>query len=230
MKLVARIGYWAIALALIVAILVSMDYTLSQAVLISLVFLPCVLALEFFLPKTDSFLEKIWLCLAVLVVVILLILVIHRLLWSPFMKSEVWHLLDVQPVLVNPAFLGLIVTALAVGDYGWRKWLDKKWPSEPRQITFFSDRKTVTLSLDEIAYIESNDTEVRIVTQDGQAYRNKTRIGQWEAILDEGFVRIHRSYLVNRAFITEVGSDSLLAAGTELPVSRKYRKTLNGQS
>ena len=66
MKLAARIGYWVVALALIAAILVSLDYTLTQAVLISLVFLPCVLALEFFLPKADSFLNKLWLCLAVL--------------------------------------------------------------------------------------------------------------------------------------------------------------------
>lgn len=226
MKLAARIGYWVVALALIVAILFSLDYTLTQAVLISLVFLPCVLALEFFLPKADTFLNKLWLSLAVLVVVILLILVIHRLLWSPFMKTEVWYILDVQPVLMNPAFLGLIVTALAAGDYGWRKWLDKKWPSEPRQITFFSDRKSVTLPLDEIAYIESNDTEVSIVTKDGRSYRNKTGITQWENLLGEGFVRIHRSYLVNRACITEVGTDSLQIIGTELPISRKYRKTL----
>lgn len=226
MKLVARIGYWVVALALIVAILISLDYTLTQAVLISLVFLPCVLALEFFLPKADTFLNKLWLSFAVLVVVILLILVIHRLLWSPFMKTEVWYILDVQPVLMNPAFLGLIVTALAAGDYGWRKWLDKKWPSEPRQITFISDRKSVTLPLDEIAYIESNDTEVSIVTKDGRSYRNKTGITQWENLLGEGFVRIHRSYLVNRACITEVGTDSLQIIGTELPISRKYRKTL----
>ena len=226
MKLAAKIGYWVVALALIVAILISLDYTLTQAVLISLVFLPCVLALEFFLPKADTFLNKLWLSFAVLVVVILLILVIHRLLWSPFMKTEVWYILDVQPVLMNPAFLGLIVTALAAGDYGWRKWLDKRWPSEPRQITFFSDRKSVTLPLDEIAYIESNDTEVSIVTKDGRSYRNKTGITQWENLLGEGFVRIHRSYLVNRACITEVGTDSLQIIGTELPISRKYRKTL----
>ncbi len=226
MKLVARIGYWVVALALIAVILVSLDYTLTQAILISLIFLPCVLTLEYFLPKADSFLDKLWLCLAVLVIVILLILVIHRLLWSPFMKSEVWYMLDVQPVLVNPAFLGLIVTALAVGDYGWRNWLDKKWPSKPRQITFFSDRKSVTLSLDDIAYIESNDTEVSIVTREGRSYRNKTGISQWENLLGETFVRIHRSYLVNRACITEIGTDTLLAAGTELPISRKYRKIL----
>lgn len=226
MKVVARIGYWLVGLSLVSAILVSLNYTLTQAVLISLVFLPCVLALEYFLPKADSFLNKLWLCLAVLVVAVLLVLVIHRLLWSPFMKGEVWRMLDVQPILVNPAFLGLIVTALAVGDYGWHKWLDKKLPSAPRQITFFSDRKTVTLPLDEIAFIESNDTEVRIVTKEGRSFRNRTGISQWENILGEGFVRIHRSYLVNRSCITSVGTDSLVASSTTLPISRKYRKTV----
>lgn len=226
MKLAARIGYWVIALALIVAILISLDYTLTQAVLISLVFLPCVLSLEFFLPKAETVLNKLWLSLAMLVVVTLLILVIHRLLWSPFMKTEVWYMLDVQPVLMNPAFLGLIVTALAVGDYGWSKWLDKKWPSGPRKITFISDRKSVTLPLDEIVFIESNDTEVSIVTKNGHSYRNKTGITQWENLLGEGFVRIHRSFLVNRDCISEISSDSLQAAGRELPISRKYRKTI----
>lgn len=226
MKPAARIGYWIVSLALIAVILVSLNYTLSQAVLIGLVFLPCALALEFFLPKADTFLNKLWLCLSVLVIVILLILMIHRLLWSPFMKSEVWRMLDVQPVLVNPAFLGLLVTALALGDNGWRKWLDRKWPSGPRQISFFSDRKTVTLPVGSIAYIESNDTEVRIVTSDGASYRNKTRITQWENLLGEGFLRIHRSYLVNRTRITEVGTESLKLGRTELPISRKYRKKL----
>ncbi|MBR0223589.1 MAG: LytTR family transcriptional regulator DNA-binding domain-containing protein, partial [Bacteroidales bacterium] len=47
----------------------------------------------------------------------------------------------------------------------------------------------------------------------GQSYRNKTRIGQWENILGEDFVRIHRSYLVNRACISSVEADSLVAAG-----------------
>lgn len=226
MKLAARIAYWIVSLALIAVILVSLNYTLSQAVLIGLVFLPCALALEYFLPKAGSLLNKIWLCLSVLVIVILLILLIHRLLWSPFMTSEVWRMLDIQPVLMNPAFLGLIVTALALGDNGWRKWLDRKWPSVPRQISFFSDRKTVTLPVDSIAYIESNDTEVRIVTSDGTSYRNKTGITQWENLLGEGFLRIHRSYLVNRSRITEVGTESLKLGRTELPVSRKYRKTL----
>ena len=33
---------------------------------------------------------------------------------------------------------------------------------------------------------------------DGQQYRNKTGIGQWENALGPGFLRIHRAFLVNR--------------------------------
>ena len=226
MKILGRIAFWLVALALVTAILISLDYTPGQAVLISLVFFPCAIALEFFLPKAETIHSKISLSLAVLVSTVLLLLIVHRLLWSPFMKSRVWFILDVQPVLVNPVFLGLILTMLALGDYAWRKWLGRRLQAEPRQITFFSDRKSVTLSEAEIAYIESNDTEVRLVTPDGRSFRNKTGISQWENLLGAPFVRIHRSYLVNRACIESVGTDSLVAAGTTLPISKKYRKIL----
>ena len=227
MKIFGRIAYWLVALALVTAILISLDYTPGQAALISLVFFPCAIALEFFLPKAETIRDKVFLSLAVLVSTTLLLLLVHRLLWSPFMKSRVWFILDVQPVLVNPVFLGLILTMLALGDYAWRKWLNRRLQAAPRQITFFSDRKTVTLPVAEIAYIESNDTEVRIFTLDGRSCRNKTGISQWENLLGAPFVRIHRSYLVNRAVISSVEPDSLTVSGQTLPISRKYRNTLD---
>ena len=223
MKIIGRIAFWLVALALVTAILISLDYTPGQAVLISLVFFPCAIALEFFLPKADTIRDKIFLSLAVLVSTALLLLLVHRLLWSPFMKSKVWFILDVQPVLVNPVFLGLILTMLALGDYAWRKWLDRRLQASPRQITFFSDRKSVTLPIAEIAYIESNDTEVRVITLDGRSFRNKTGISQWENMLGEPFFRIHRSYLVNRDAATFPSPDTVAVGTTQLPVSRKYR-------
>ena len=74
--------------------------------------------------------------------------------------------------------------------------------------------------------MESNDTEVRIVTPDGEAYRNKTGIGQWENLLGDAFLRIHRSYLVNIAYASLFSPDSVRVGGTELPVSRKYKETV----
>lgn len=227
MKTVCRIAYWLFALALIAVILVSMDYAFSQALLISLVFCPCALALEYLMPRTGTIRDRVYLSLAVLTASILLLLLVHHLLWSPVMRTEVYELIDLNPVLINPVFLGLLMTALALGDVQWRKWLDRKYAGKPRPITFFSDRKAVTLEMADIAYIESNDTEVRVVTLDGQSYRNKTGIGQWENLLGEGFVRIHRAYLVQRTAITSISSDSLQVGDTSLPISRKYREVMN---
>ncbi len=48
-----------------------------------------------------------------------------------------------------------------------------------------------------ILYVESNDNEVFIHAANGCSYRTRTRISQWEKLLDDRFVRIHRAYLVN---------------------------------
>ena len=107
-----------------------------------------------------------------------------------------------------------------------KHYLEKRFPIAKEPIRFVSDRRPASLLPEEILFIESNDKEVTVFATEGRRFRNKTGISQWESILGEGFVRIHRSYLVNRTFISDVGADSLLAAGKELPISRKYRKML----
>lgn len=227
MKALLRIAYWLLALALVSAILVSLDYTLSQAVLISLIFGPCALGLEYLMPKARMPMDKVYLSLAMLVAVVLLILALHQFVWttitqSGYMQPEK----EVPPMLINPAFLGLILTVLAIGDYQWARWLSSRFKCEDCTLTFFSERKSVTLRRADIAYIESNDTEVRVVTVSGESYRNKTGITQWENLLGEGFLRIHRSYLVNTALATLTAPDAVAVGSTQLPVSRKYREAV----
>ena len=224
MKTIGRIAYWIVALGLLVAMLVSLDYQADQAALISLVFGPCAIALEFWMPKARKPIDKVYLSLAVLVTVTLLILVLHHSLWTTMTQDGfISTQKEVSPMLVNPAFLGVILTSLAVGDYFWGRWLNGRFRKENPSITFYSDRKSVTLPVKEIAYVESNDTEVHIVTLGGESYRNKTGISQWENLLGEPFIRIHRSYLVNADIAVLSSPDSILISGRELPVSRKYK-------
>ena len=218
MRLLGKIAYWLAALALLAVILVSLDYTLVQAVLISLIFCPCALALEYLMPKALS--------LAILVAVIVLILILHYSVWSGINQLGQSDLKNVAPMLINPAFLGLILTTLSIGDYFWSKWLDRRFKEQDRTVTFFSERKSVTLRLSDIAYVESNDTEVRIVTTAGDAYRNKTGISQWENLLGDGFLRIHRSFLVNVALASPGAQDTVTVGDVQLPVSRKYKENV----
>lgn len=227
MRVPGRIAYWLVAVAVVAVILVSLDYTLAQAVLVGLIFCPCALALEYLMPKARRPMDKVYLSLAILTSVILLILILHHSVWvtltrEGFSRPEK----EVAPMLVNPAFLGLVLTALAIGDYFWAKWLAAHFKSEERSVTFFSERKSVTLPLADIAYVESNDTEVRIVTLSGESFRNKTGISQWENLLGEGFLRIHRSFLVNASLATLSAPDTVIVAGKEFPVSRKYKESV----
>ena len=224
MRVLGRIAYWLVALALVSVILVSLDYTPGQAVLISLIFCPCALVLEYLMPHARKPMDKVYLSLAVLVAVVLLILVLHQFVWTKITPYGYVSGHDVPRMLINPAFLGLILTALSIGDYFWSKWIDRRFKAKDRTVTFFSERKSVTLSLADIAYLESNDTEVRIVTASGESYRNKTGISQWENLLGDGFLRIHRSYLVNIVEASLTSPDLVTVAGKELPVSRKYKE------
>ncbi|MBO7574421.1 MAG: LytTR family transcriptional regulator DNA-binding domain-containing protein [Bacteroidales bacterium] len=224
MRTLLRIAYWLAALALLAAILGSLDYTLDQALLIGMVFSPCAILLEILMPKARKPMDKVYLALAVLASVILLIVVLHQSVWTTitefgFHQPEK----EVSPMLINPVFLALILTTLSYGDYFWAKWLDKRFKDEDRSVTFFSDRKSVTLRRSEIAYVESNDTEVRIVTASGESYRNKTGISQWENLLGSDFLRIHRSYLINLSVSTLASPDTVNVGGVLLPVSRKYK-------
>ena len=210
MRILGRIAYWLAAVALQATILTSLDYTLAQAILIGLTFCPCALALEFLMPKAKKPVDKVYLSLAVLLSVFVLILILHYFVWAPLVDG-IRSAKDVAPMLINPTFLGLILTMLAIGDYFWAKWLSK----------------SVTLPVSDIAYIESNDTEVRIVTVSGESHRNKTGISQWENLLGDGFMRIHRSYLVNTALMTVSSPDTVTVGDVQLPVSRKYKETVH---
>ena len=66
-----------IALALITAILLSLDYSFTQALLISLVFCPCAIVLEWLMPKAEQPVHKLYVFALVLVASVLLILLIH---------------------------------------------------------------------------------------------------------------------------------------------------------
>ena len=226
MRVLGKIAYWLAALAVLSAILVSLDYKPGEAILVSLLFCPCALALEYLMPKAHKPMDKVYLSLAVLVAVIVLILSLHYLVWNRISPSGIISEKKLSPMLINPAFLGLILTVLSIGDYYWSRWIDKRFNAKDRTVTFFSERKSVSLSLADIVYVESNDTEVRIVTTSGDSFRNKTGISQWENLLGDGFLRIHRSYLVNLAEATIVSPDLVTVAGKELPVSRKYKESV----
>ena len=225
------VSYWLAAIILTALILTSLNYGLWQAVLLSLSFLPAAMALSFFLPKVERdsrgkrrILDTIYIILGVMLMTFFLIY-LWQWLFISLNELEGWKVWSVPAMLGNPVFVATILAILAYGNYLLVQWLEKKYPTN-RPITFTSDYKKVSLKKEDILYIESRDSEVWIITRDGGQYRNRTGISQWENLLGPGFLRVHRSFLVNLADATLAAPDLVTIGEQSIPVSRKYKDSV----
>ena len=70
---------------------------------------------------------------------------------------------------------------------------------------------------------DAPDGVAPVIATEGRRFRNKTPISQWEANLSPHFIRIHRSYLVNKAAVSRIDGDLLSIGDIQLPISRKYK-------
>ena len=233
MKRTLVISYWVLSIFLVAVILTSLGYRFMEAVFISTMFLPGALAAKYFFPKVDfrnrrtGVKDTLFIVLGILVAEVFLFLVTHFYILR--YRENIADWMGLPEILTNPVFIALILTVLAAGSYFFERWLDRVRPSAPAPITFTSDRKPVTLPLEEILYVESNDATTTVVATGGRRFKNITPISQWEAILSPHFLRIHRSYLVNKAAITRVDGDLLYVDDIELPISRKYKDAVENE-
>ncbi len=79
----------------------------------------------------------------------------------------------------------------------------------------------VRVPVSQIQYVESSDKVQRVVLRD-RRYEVRSTMSYFEKhLLNAGFCRIHRCFLVNlQALYSIDGTDAVLADGTRLPVSR----------
>ena len=217
------VAYWCVATVVLALIFVSFDYRFSQALFMASLFLPALLCLRLMLPQVrftnrwEGVRDVVFILAGAIILTILLLLIanISTLAYSTNLRPD---------SLVNPIFISLLLLAVALPQIWLEKRLSQQAKQTPQEIDFISDRRHVKVMMDDITYVESNDSEVWIHTLSGESHRTKTTITQWSSILDNGnFIRIHRAYIVNRLYITESDSTTIRISDHDLPISRKYR-------
>lgn len=217
-------SYWMLAVIIIAIILLSLGYPFALGLLMGSLFLPGTFIVKLLLPKIlkedgrKKIVNAVFLFTAVAVLEFLIIVSVH--IWISDQPYP-----SIAGVLVNPMFVATIVTLLCLGDWYLSAYLSTILP-EDQTITFISDRHKVSLQPSEIIYVESNDREVSVIATEGRIYRNKTGISQWENILGDDFIRIHRSYIVSRSSITSIDKEYVWLGESRLPISRKYYKSV----
>ncbi len=100
-------------------------------------------------------------------------------------------------------------------------------PNKPKDFIFIrKDRKQVKLLLADILYIESLKDYVRIHQTD-QKHTVKYSLTQFAELLDDRFLRIHRSFIVNIDQVTAYTKRDIEIGQLELPIGLNYRSVVD---
>lgn len=87
-----------------------------------------------------------------------------------------------------------------------------------------SERKHHRILLESIRYLESLDDYVKVVLDKEVLITRENISSLDEKLSPSGFVRIHRSFLVNARHVKSLGAESVDVGGKELPFGRAFKK------
>jgi DNA-binding LytR/AlgR family response regulator len=99
--------------------------------------------------------------------------------------------------------------------------------TEPGQIYIKSDKKFVLLRLDEICYLDSLGNYVKVWEEQRFLLTPRTLSSFESQLPAENFVRIHKSYILNKKFVHYIEGNTLyLKNATQLPLGKNYKHVL----
>ena len=111
-----------------------------------------------------------------------------------------------------------------------RAMVEKIQESMAHTLTVTSDRQTIVIPIHKLLYIESVNKIQRIVTADRE-YKVYSSIDYFaRQLLEKGFYRPHRSYLVNLDAVTRVEKhDAVMMNGDRIPITRSQVEEIKKQ-
>lgn len=96
--------------------------------------------------------------------------------------------------------------------------------AERKSFFFNTDKKQIRVFADEILYVESLKDYVKIVTRNGHVV-TRYQLGDMMVLLkDSGFIRIHKSFIVNAAFVTAYNARDIEIGKISLPIGRTFKE------
>ena len=221
--------WYTTALVIIASTLSCTGYRFAEALAIAVTFLPGILIARYATPQI-SFADRwqgwhntIFLWAGILAVEYFLIMLANYYILKPVIFTRY----DLPTLMTNPLFILFVVATFAITGLLIEREIEQREPYDD-SIRFTSERRTITLDPANVLYIESNDTEVFVCTEE-ESFRTRIRIGQWETMLDRRFLRVHRSYIINMYRIEHFDGNRIKVAGITIEVSRKYKDMVRAQ-
>ena len=126
-------------------------------------------------------------------------------------------------LLVSLGVVLLLIQQIKENKEKIQRLIKEKEKADSASIEVISNRKSVRLSCETILYIESLDTYICIHSESGDI-ESKEKISSIENRLPEAFVRIHRSFIVNKEKVSSFSNSKIQIGELSLNIGRSYQK------
>ena len=142
---------------------------------------------------------------------------------------------ELDPIMTNIFVLGFAIYLIVLvkafyllfkkvknNEFKVQQLMEEKEALKTEFITVRADRANHQIKLEDILYLASLSDYVKIHTT-AQSITTRETISSFEENLPETFIRIHRSYIVNRDYVSQFNTTSVTVRDTKLPISRRYK-------
>jgi DNA-binding LytR/AlgR family response regulator len=103
--------------------------------------------------------------------------------------------------------------------------LDENMKMKKPFLEIMSNRKMAKIPYSEIVYIESLSDYIKVHTLKEQIV-SKEKISNLSSRLPDIFIRIHRSFIINKEKIKSISYDEVLLDDVHLTIGRSYRRVV----
>ncbi|PQA90932.1 DNA-binding response regulator [Chryseobacterium shigense] len=91
-------------------------------------------------------------------------------------------------------------------------------------IIFKTEGMNRKVLMEEIVYFESQGNDIKMILVSGESIVSKRTLTDMDSVLSgKGFVRIHRSFMINSSFVTGFNHHEVLLGSYQIPVGRSYK-------
>lgn len=101
-------------------------------------------------------------------------------------------------------------------------------PTKEKTVFIKSGAKTYQLAENEILYVESIRDYVKLHKVDGSSLLLKYKISQLDQDLSDSFLRVHKSFLVNKNKISSYTAAEIEIGATVIPIGAQYKEQFRG--
>lgn len=103
---------------------------------------------------------------------------------------------------------------------------ERETAGKERNFIFKTGSETVRIKLSEILYFESDGNYLRLFTRIEEYRLRDTVTAVENALSGQGFIRLHRGFLVNQEAVKVLGAEEAeLVTGARVPIGRNYAET-----